>query len=106
MRKKWIDFLKAIAMVAVIQNHLPSEARLYEVLYSIFSVSLFVLLGGITSVISLQDQDSFEYKDYLIKKIKKIFIPYLVATCGYTVFDLGYLDIFYMLKKLNLSKVS
>lgn len=100
MRQKWIDFLKAIAMIAVLQNHLPQETRLYNGLYSIFSVSLFVLCGGMTAVISLENQIDFEYKAYFWKKVKQIIFPYFVATCGYTIYDLGYLDIFYMLNKL------
>ena len=100
MRQKWIDFLKTLAMIAVLQNHLPQEARLYNVLYSIYSVSLFVLCGGVTAAISLENQTKFEYKTYLWKKVKTIMLPYFVATCGYVIFEIGYFDVFYMFNRL------
>lgn len=88
MRKKWVDFLKAIAMIAVLQDHLPA-AKLYNWRYSIFSVSLFVLLGGITAAISLEKKPSFDYGNYFWKKVRTIMLPYFVATCGYVIFDKG-----------------
>lgn len=100
MRQKWIDFLKALAMIAVLQNHLPYEAKLFNDVYFIYSVSLFVLCGGVTAAISLEDKTDFEYKIYLWKKIKTIMLPYFVATCGYVIFEIGYLDVFYMINKL------
>lgn len=36
MRQRWIEFLKTLAMIAVLQNHLPQEVRLYDVAYSIY----------------------------------------------------------------------
>lgn len=100
MRQNWIDFLKALAMIAVLQNHLPRETRLYCVEYSIYSVSLFVLCGGVVAATSLETQKKFEYKIYFWKKIRTILWPYFVATCGYVIFEIGYLDIFYMFNKL------
>lgn len=100
VRFQWLDFIKAIAIIAVLQNHLPAEAKLCNELYSIFSVSLFVLCGGIASVISLQSKSNFEYETYLKTKINKIFLPYFLATCAYTIYDKGYLDVFYTFNKL------
>ncbi|MCM1121595.1 MAG: acyltransferase [Eubacterium sp.] len=101
MREQWIDFLKTLAMIAVLQNHLPENAQLYNISYSVFSVSLFVLCGGVTSVISLADQTAFEYGTYIRKKAKQILFPYFVATCGYAIYDRGgVLDVFYMFDKL------
>lgn len=46
MRSKAIDFLKAMAIIGVLQNHLPVVARIYDATYSLFAVSLFVIMGG------------------------------------------------------------
>lgn len=59
MRQKWIDCLKAAAMIAVLQNHLPGVARIYDALYSAFAVSLFVILGGGNSGNFIEGKTSF-----------------------------------------------
>lgn len=56
--------------------------------------------GGVTAAISLKEKPVFSYKVYLQKKARQIVFPYFIATCGYVIFELGYLDVFYMTNKL------
>ena len=100
MREKWIDFLKAVATIAVVQNHLPRAIRLNATTYIIFSVSLFILLGGGTAAISLEHEISLDYKSYVLKKMKRILLPYVIATCGYVLFENGKLDFSYLMVKI------
>lgn len=83
----WIDCLKAIAILAVLLDHT------FMVLYdnpnvqtaTFFSVSLFILVMGITTWISEEGHSKEENGAKIKRKIKKIIIPYIVATFMYTV---------------------
>ncbi|NBI89229.1 hypothetical protein D3Z45_01180, partial [Lachnospiraceae bacterium] len=48
----------------------------------------------------MKEKPVFSYKVYLQKKARQIVFPYFIATCGYVIFELGYLDVFYMTNKL------
>lgn len=79
-RIKWIDCAKAVAIIAVLTDHC------YGILYknklilqlSYFSVSLFVLLSGVSVWIS----DAYEEKTLRkqIKKAGRIYAQYAIAT--------------------------
>lgn len=89
MKKRiyWIDFAKFIAIIAVMIDH--TKGILYTnskiVYFSYYSVSLFILLMGVTSYWSYCN-----YKGSVIKKVGngcwKIIRPYLVATFIYSIF--------------------
>lgn len=98
MRSKAIDFLKAMAIIGVLQNHLPVVARIYDATYSLFAVSLFVIMGGVTSALSLDGKNIFD-KGYYWKRIKNILLPYAVAICAYVFLERGYFDIIYIFNK-------
>lgn len=84
-RVLWIDFAKLIAIIAVMTDHTKS------VLYtnnniricSFFSVSVFILMMGISSYWSYRRYEISEYKTKLISKILRIIYPYLLATFVY-----------------------
>lgn len=76
----WIDGAKAIAIIAVIVNHL--DGILYSgkgVVLTYYSVSLFIFLSGITSYIS-DEQKNESWWQTFIRSSKKIFSQYLIAT--------------------------
>ena len=79
-RLMWIDCAKYIAIIAVAIDH--TNGFLYEnkmlASASYFSVSLFILLSGLSSVISSGKRvKSFEYQ---LKKVYKLFVSYSIAT--------------------------
>ncbi len=92
----WIDCAKAIGILAVLVDH--SNGVLYESVHvtcsSFFSVSLFILIMGITTYIS-ETKCSDEKMWFTIRrKMDRIFLPYFVATAIYSLwmdemFDLG-----------------
>ena len=55
--------------------------------------------GG-TAAISLEHEISLDYKSYVLKKIKRILLPYVIATCGYVLFENGKLDFSYLMVKI------
>jgi len=80
-RTQWIDVARFLAIVAVMTDHT------YCVLYSTkdiaqgtyFSVSLFILLTGITMFWSLRNPE-LNFKSWVIRRIKGILGPYLIAS--------------------------
>ena len=82
----WINFLKGLSILAVIMDHLYGvvyENRGIQI-YSQFSVTLFIFLAGITSVISIE-RNTLSMKEYQIKRLRVILIPYVIATVAYEV---------------------
>lgn len=79
--KKWINCGKLIAMLAVITDHLYGIVyEDYNIrLVSYFSVSLFVLLSGVTAFYSLEKNKDNNMILYVLKREVKIFVPYAVA---------------------------
>lgn len=73
----WIDLAKIIAMVLVMATHTIAYSEHLNYLYkyiSSFHIPLFFLISGLT--FSVRKYNS--YKEFLIKKIKTIIVPYLV----------------------------
>jgi len=83
----WLDLLKGIAMIAVVIDHLYSYYQNSSIQYHTgFHVSLFILIAGFTSAISIQNRGGVVNFSYIFKRILKIFIPYLIATLIYCLF--------------------
>lgn len=87
----WIDFLKGISIITVIFDHLFNVIYYNHTanLYTVFSVSLFIFLAGVTSVISI-DRNKEPLGRYQLRRIKGVFIPYAVATAVYGFVNMGY----------------
>lgn len=77
-----IDFLKGIAIIAVVVDHL------YLILYenqliqniSFYSVTLFIYISGITSYLSMDAKNIHNYNyHYVLKRLKNVLIPYVIA---------------------------
>ncbi len=85
-RVYWVDIAKFMAIIAVIANH--TEGLLYKnpmiAWFSYYSVSLFILMMGVTVYWSYS-----RYKGLMLKKVVKdclrILRPYLVATFVYEI---------------------
>lgn len=78
-----IDFLKGLAIISVVIDHcamtLYTNPNIQKL--SFFSVTLFVFLSGITAYLSMETKNIRTYDpDFVIKRISKILIPYIVAT--------------------------
>lgn len=88
---EWIDFLKGLAIIAVILDHLfnviyySPEAHLF----TIFSVTLFIFLSGVTSVISLSRNNKGLW-EYQKRRLTGVLVPYIVATIIYSVVNQNY----------------
>ncbi len=87
---QWINVAKFVAILAVLVDH--SNGVLYTdrriALMSYFSVSLFIFLAGITAYWSnsrIAEKDYPSWYDATIRRIKKIFFPYVFATVLYQV---------------------
>ena len=84
-RVLWLDFAKLMAIIAVMTDH--SKSILYNSnniqICSFFSVSVFILMMGISSYWSYRRYEITEYKTKIKSKISRIFYPYLLATFIY-----------------------
>ena len=81
MHKKWINCAKFLAMAAVVTDHLCGIVyEDYNIrLVSYFSVSLFVLLSGVTAFYSLENHKGENIALYILRRELKIFLPYMAA---------------------------
>lgn len=77
-RISWLDIAKGIGIYFIILGHtlsdpsVPGCGTLHEYLYS-FHVPFFFILSGLTAKCGQN-----EFSGFLIKKLKTLFIPYLV----------------------------
>lgn len=83
----WLNFLKGIAIIAVVFDHMHNFLYQSEYLWSLsfYSVTLFTFVAGITSCLSMEKRMRLDCYDlaYTWKRLKKILIPYAVATAFY-----------------------
>ena len=93
-----LDFLKAFAMFAVINNHIT--VPLFKVSYSIYSVTLFIFVAGMTSVISVE-KSNFEYSPYLKKKFLPLISWYLFALVAYIFIEQRFFSFNFFLHELR-----
>lgn len=93
-----LDFLKAFAMFAVITNHIPLPV--FNIYYSIYSVTLFILVAGMTSVISV-NKTNFQYSAYLKKKFLPLLGWYLVALIAHILIEQHFFSFTFFLKELR-----
>lgn len=91
----WIDCAKAIGIFAVLVDH--SYGVLYENICitcsSFFSVSLFILIMGITTYISEEKHKDEKMWFTISRKMCRIFVPYFVATVIYSLWMDGMFDL-------------
>lgn len=94
VRTRWIDCVRCIAILAVLVDH--TRGRLYSnqdiQMASFFSVSLLILIMGMTSYIS-HEMHKERYVSGLWRRNKKIFINYLIATFVYLIYTTHFFDL-------------
>jgi hypothetical protein len=85
MREQWIDCGKFLAISAVVVDHV--NGFLYTnpliALSSYFSVTLFVLLSGVTAFYSNQNHISDRWSRLTYLRIRSIFAAFAIATAVY-----------------------
>ena len=78
---KWINCAKFVAVLGIITDH--TYGHIYTNpginMLSYYSVSLFILISGILSFVSIQRHNQSEFKHFL-RSSKKIISAYLFAT--------------------------
>lgn len=91
-RTKWIDFAKALAIIAVLFDHMNGYIGMpnWIVAGSYFDVSLFIFLMGITGYWSFCQESQPGKK--VVKKCLKIFEAYFVASLVYSIAANGQFD--------------
>ena len=101
-RTLWVDVAKFMAIIAVLIDHTIGTLYVngYVEFISFFSVSLFILVMGITTMWSYSKNSNDLYKKVL-NKISKILKPYAVATVIYFVFSCRYFDFEAILNNLT-----
>lgn len=86
-RSKWIDAVKAVAIIAVVIDH--SFGTLYTNrwvwLSTYFSVSVFVFMAGVTNYYSCENHHNTSIKEQTFRRINKMVMPYAVATAIYQI---------------------
>jgi len=83
-RFHWIDFIKAAAILAVIVDHsfgILYSNRLIQG-YAYYSVTLFILVSGITSAISIERRLKVNAR-YILDRLLPILILYILGTLVY-----------------------
>ncbi len=100
-RTDWIDVAKFMAILAVLIDH--TDGLLYQderiAYFSYYSVSLFILLMGITSYWSLaRNNESVFFK--VKSGCWKIFRPYFTATLVYCFLQTKCLDLGFLVERL------
>lgn len=100
-RINWLDCAKTIAIMAVIIDHcnglLYTNSQIAQASY--YSTSLFVLLTGISASLSF-DKDAKTNKIKIFRRLKNLFIQYLVATLIVTCFNNKFFDLKVFLSNL------
>lgn len=93
-RKSWADFAKFLAILAVMIDH--TNGVLYSnpkiAYFSYFSVSVFILISGITTYMSFEKRNVNTWGG-IKKRSIGILGPYLVATFIYCIFYYRYFDL-------------
>lgn len=85
-REDWIDIGKLVAICAVMLDHTKGvlyTSRLVQH-FSGYSVSLFIILVGMTAFSSMQ-RHSESAKATILRRFKAILFPYMIATAVYQI---------------------
>lgn len=93
-RLRELDFVRAIMVLSVIAIHVTGR-YLYISPFSFslnqmmrYAVPLFIMLSGLALFLSDMRKDKTSYLTFLKKRFNKIFIPYILWTIIYMLFDL------------------
>lgn len=80
-RISWIDTAKAVAIILVGIGHYSCPKSLMAFIYS-FHMPLFFILAGVTL-----NTHKYSFKEFLLKKIKTLVLPWCIAVVVYAIFQ-------------------
>lgn len=94
-RENWINCMKFIAIFAVLVDHtnLILYTNQYIAKLSYCSVSVFIIMSGITSAKSISKKCDLSYLDKIKKPFLNLLISYCVATSVYQLIEDGKWDL-------------
>lgn len=93
-RLKEFDYLRATAVLAVITIHVTSKyVSINSIAYLLnqavrFAVPLFIVLSGFLLYYSSMNKPKAKKSSFLLKRFNKIFIPYVVWTLIYMLYNI------------------
>jgi peptidoglycan/LPS O-acetylase OafA/YrhL len=97
--------LKGLAIFFVVLGHFWTYIFFQKpLIFSSYAVSIFLILSGIGHGI-LYKTGKFEYKNFIHKTIKRIFIPYWICTLLFLVLDFYLLDRTYSVNEILLTSL-
>ncbi len=70
----WVDILRGLAMFIVVYGHTSKSTEIKHIIYS-FHMPLFFLISGMTILFEKKD---LNIKEFLLKKVKSLLIPYFL----------------------------
>lgn len=77
-RIEWVDIVKYVCIVMVMLSHLETRTEIWNAFYTPFFLTAFFFVAGYV----YKPKENF--KDFLYKKFRQLFIPWLV----FSVFDI------------------
>ena len=93
VKEKWINIGKSLAIFGVLIDHTSGILYSHYVfkLGSFFSVSLFILIMGVTTYWSYESSE-VKLGIKVVKRVKGILVPYIIAIFMYMIIHLRYID--------------
>lgn len=89
-RIKWIDCIKAVAILAVVINHgflvVYSNIQVAYMTFFSVSVSVFFMASGYTQHLSNKNKNSIELIKVTLKRIAGILVPYIIVCLVYSTY--------------------
>lgn len=88
-----IDFIRCIAILSVIAIHITGSYSMNSTLIYLwnqsmrYAVPIFILLSGLVLYYSDMNKDKFSLITFYIKRVNKVFIPYLVWTLIFLIYN-------------------
>lgn len=88
-REKWIDQVKGFAILLMIYGHCCTEVDYTNVIPWItsFHMPIFFYLTG--HLLKRKDNICFNEKDYIIRRVRVLFVPYFLFSLAYSLFLAG-----------------
>lgn len=80
-REKWLDIMKCIAILMVVNVHFPNNTSLFK--HITFHLTSFFVVSGI--LIRRKNETNYSFREVLKKKLKSIMWPYFTLSMSYII---------------------
>ena len=105
-RVKYLDYAKGFAIICMLLSHaIPQENDIIRTIISGFDMPLFFVVCG--CIIAIKDKDDISFSGYLRKRIRTIFVPYVIFGvalslfyCALSALSNNEIDLWYYLVRL------